>query len=183
MKRFFLCSILLLVPVFCFSQSRTNRIYRPCPNSSTPASVEVQKTGDINIVPCAGKVLKQNGVAINIAQPFELIAAASDEATAIVAVSSAVTFHVPRNFTAVEVWAGLTTVSSSGAVTVDVNKNGVSIFSTVITIDANEETSLTAATAAVLSTLTFVKGDKITVDIDGAGTGAKGLKLYFLGTR
>ncbi|MEK7856249.1 MAG: hypothetical protein AAB288_09175 [Acidobacteriota bacterium] len=178
-----LLAILLASVVGTFGQSRTNRIYRPCPATSAQAFVEIQRDGDVNIKPCPGRTLQQNDVAINVAQPFELIAAISDETTDLAVTPTALTFHIPRNFTAVEVWAGLTAVSSSGLVTVDINKNGVSIFSTTLTLDVNEETSLTAATAAVLTTLSFVKGDKITVDIDGAGTGAKGLKVYFLGTR
>lgn len=164
-------------------QSRTNRIYRPCSATGTPAIVEVERDGDINIRPCSGKTLKLNGTDISIAQPFEISVAVTDEVTDIAAVNNALTFHVPRSFTAAEIWAGLSTVSSSGVVTVDVNKNGVTVFSTKITVDASEETSLTALTAAVLSSTTFVKGDKITIDIDTAGTGAKGLKVYFLGTR
>lgn len=166
-----------------YGQSRTNTLSRPCPGSTTPAIVEIKRTGDVNIRPCSGKTLQQNGTSINIAQPFELIVAATDEVTTITLANAVVTFHVPRAFTATQIWVGLTTVSSSGLVTVDINKNGVSIFTTKITVDASEETSLTAAVAAALLTTTFVQGDKITVDIDGAGTGSVGLKVYFIGTR
>ena len=60
------------------------------------------------------------------------------------------------------------------------NLNGVSMFSTPITIDANETTSETAAVPAVLSTTALADDDVITVDIDSAGTGAVGLKLSFV---
>ena len=73
--------------------------------------------------------------------------------------------------------ASLTTASSSGAVTADINVGGTSIFSTNLTIDANETTSTTAATAAVLSTTSIADDSQITIDIDGAGTGARGLKI------
>jgi hypothetical protein len=43
------------------AQSRTNRIQRPCSGSASPAYVEITKAGDVNIVPCSGKTLKQNG--------------------------------------------------------------------------------------------------------------------------
>jgi len=89
---------------------------------------------------------------------------------------------MPDDFVATEVWASLTTASSSGLVTVDVEKNGASIFTTdLITIDATEKTSQTAATAPNLTTTSFDKDDEITINIDGAGTGAKGLKVYFVG--
>jgi hypothetical protein len=75
----------------------------------------------------------------------------------------------------------LATASTSGLPTVNIKKNGTTIFSTTLTIDANEKTSTTAATPAVLSTTTFADDDEITMDIDVAGTGAKGLKvtLYY----
>jgi hypothetical protein len=77
-------------------------------------------------------------------------------------------------------------VSSSGAVTVDVNEGagvGTTILSTKITIDQSEETSLTAATPPVISDSALAKGSRITVDVDGAGTGAVGLKVYLTGSR
>jgi len=78
-------------------------------------------------------------------------------------------YQVPR--------ASLSTASTSGAVTVDINNGGSTIFSTNLTIDANESTSTTAATAAVLSQTSIADDSQITVDIDGAGTGARGLKV------
>lgn len=104
--------------------------------------------------------------------------AVSDESTAITTGTAKVTFYAPYACTIDEVFSGVTTQSSSGVVTVDVNKAGTTIFSTNPSIDASEDTSLTG-TAAVLSTTTLSKGDKITIDIDAAGTGAKGLKVYF----
>lgn len=81
--------------------------------------------------------------------------------------------HTPRAF--------ISSPSTSGVITVDINKQGSSIFSTNLTIDANEGSSATAATAAVLSTSEIDDGDKITFDVDTAGTSAKGLKvtLYY----
>jgi hypothetical protein len=57
------------------------------------------------------------------------------------------------------------------------------IFSTTLTIDATEKTSTTAATAAVISDASLADDAEITIDIDTAGTGAKGLKVTFIGTR
>ena len=88
------------------------------------------------------------------------------------------TFRVPF---AMELYqlprASLSTASTSGTVTVDINNGGSTIFSTNLTIDANESTSTTAATAAVLSQTSIADDSQITVDIDGAGTGARGLKI------
>jgi hypothetical protein len=116
-------------------------------------------------------------------QPEVFSVAVSDETTTITTGDAKVTFHMPFAFTLTSVVAGLSTNSSSGLVTVDINEAGSTIFSTKITIDANEDTSTTAATPAVLSDSSIAQWAKMTVDIDGAGTGAKGLKLYFVGTR
>jgi hypothetical protein len=115
-----------------------------------------------------------------------LIVAASDETTTITAGTTKVAFHMPFAMTLTEIFAGLRTVSSSGAVTVDVNEGagvGTTILSTKITIDQSEETSLTAATPPVISDSALAKGSRITVDVDGAGTGAVGLKVYLTGSR
>ena len=183
MKKLFIFFSIAMMAIACSGQSRTNRIYRPCPNSSTPAIVEVEKDGDINLKPCPGRALQQNGVDISIAQPYELAYAITDETTTIFSVLEAAKFHVPRSFTLTEVWASVSFQSSSGPITIDINKNGSSIFSTRLTIDENEYTSLTAAVAPVLNTITFTKGDRITVDIDQGGANATGLKIYLLGTR
>lgn len=53
--------VVAFVAVACDAQSRTNRLYRPCSGSSTPATVEVQRDGDINLVPCSGRQIQING--------------------------------------------------------------------------------------------------------------------------
>ncbi len=78
----------------------------------------------------------------------------------------------------VAVSAYVTTVSSSGAITVQVrNVTGAAdMLSTPITIDASEFTSDTAA-APVIDTSNddVALGDLIAIDIDADGTGATGL--------
>jgi hypothetical protein len=108
--------------------------------------------------------------------------AISDETTAITTGTDKLISHAPFDFLLFEVIGGLSVVSSSGAPQFDVNKNGSTVFSTPLTIDANEETSITAATPAVLTAnpLQFTKGDKISFDIDTAGTGAKGAKVQLI---
>lgn len=111
------------------------------------------------------------------------IVAISDEATALTTGTAKITFHAPFDFTLTDIIAGLSAQSTSGLPAFNVKKGGTTIFSTTLTIDANEDTSITAATAYVFTTnpTKFAKGDKITIDIDTAGTGAKGAKLYFMG--
>jgi hypothetical protein len=113
---------------------------------------------------------------------FQLGVAASDETTDITTGTAKVTFRMPSAATITAVRSNINTVSSSGIVTVDINKNGSTVLSTKLTIDVGEKTSVTAAVPAVLSTGAFASDDEITVDIDVAGTGAKGLKIWLLGT-
>jgi len=107
----------------------------------------------------------------------EWIIACSDETTAITTGTAKVTFRVPYEVTVLGVRASVNTVSSSGTPTVDINENGTTILSTKLTIDASEKTSVTAATAAVISDSTLADDSEITIDIDTAGTGTKGLKV------
>jgi hypothetical protein len=81
----------------------------------------------------------------------------------------------------VAVAAAVTTVSSSGAPTVQVHNvtQAADMLSTAITIDASETDSATAATPAVIDTANddVATGDMLRIDIDAAGTGAKGLMV------
>lgn len=118
--------------------------------------------------------------------PVLIGVAMSDETTAITTGTGKVTIHAPYAFTLTAVRAEVNTVSSSGAITVDINEGagaGTSVLSTKLTIDQSEETSTTAATAAVISDSAIADDGRITFDVDGAGTGAKGLKVWLYGTR
>ena len=118
-----------------------------------------------------------------VTDPIEIMVALSDETTDITTGTAKLTIRAPCAFTLTAVRANLNTVSSSGTPTVDINVNGSTILSTKLTIDASEKTSVTAATAAVISSGTIADDDEITFDIDTAGTGAKGLKVTLIGTR
>lgn len=112
-----------------------------------------------------------------------IIVAIGDETTDLTTGNAKVTIRTPYGLQNVEVRASLTTASSSGLVTVDVNENGVSILSTKVTIDQGEKTSTTAATAPVYADTSLAADSEITFDVDTAGVGAKGLKITIIGTR
>jgi hypothetical protein len=135
----------------------------------------------------ANKVLKTDGSAVSWGYPEECFTiAVSDETTDITTGTGKVTFRAPFAFTIPRIpRASLSTASSSGLPEVNIKVAGTTIFSTKLTIDATEKTSTTAATAAVLTTTpTTVSDDaEITIDIDTAGTGAKGLKVYLFYVR
>jgi hypothetical protein len=109
--------------------------------------------------------------------------AASDETTAITTGDVKYTFRMPHALTLTSVRCSLTTASSSGLPTFDINESGTTILSTKVTIDANEKTSTTAATAAVISDSSLADNAEITIDFDVAGTGATGVKCWLIGTR
>lgn len=75
----------------------------------------------------------------------------------------------------------VTTVSSSGIVQVQVRNitQALDMLSTRVQVDASEFNSKTAATAAVinLANSEVAWADRIAVDVDAAGTGAKGLGI------
>jgi len=118
-----------------------------------------------------------------IGSPAQIGVAVSDETTAITTGAGKLTFRMPYAMTLTSVRASLKTASSSGIPAINVKEGGVSIFSTTLTIDATEKTSQTAAVPAVISDPNLADDAEITVDIDTAGTGAVGLKLWLIGVR
>lgn len=111
-----------------------------------------------------------------------LCVAASDETTSLTTGTAKVTFRMPYAFTLTGIRASINTVSSSGAPLVDVNEAGSTIMTTnKLLIDQSEKTSTTAATAATLTDTSLADDGEMTIDIDTAGTGAKGLKVCLIG--
>lgn len=78
----------------------------------------------------------------------------------------------------------VTTVSSSGIVQVQVRNatQSLDMLSTRIQVDANEFHSKDASTLFVINSANAViaRGDRIAVDVDAAGTGAKGLGISLI---
>lgn len=111
-----------------------------------------------------------------------IIIAISDETTALTTGTKA-TFRMPYDFTLTAIKASVTTAPTGAALIIDVKKNGTTIFSTKLSIDATEKTSVTAAAAAVLSTTAFSSDDEISISIDqiGSGTAGAGAKVSMIG--
>ncbi len=109
-----------------------------------------------------------------------------DNATAVAAGADVASFIMPQRFQVVDLMAQVKTASSAGDIVFDVNKNAASMMGTSkLTIDANEKSTITAATAfsydatgsatAVASAFSMLaRGDTVSVDVDSAGTGAVG---------
>lgn len=124
-----------------------------------------------------------NVITISNVQTNTTTIAISDTTSAITAGTDKQYWNAPYAFTIKSVKATLGTYSSSGLVTVNIKKNGTTIFSTRLTVDAAEYDSTTAATPYVLSTTSISSNDRLTFDIDDAGTGAKNLQITIYHTK
>jgi len=115
----------------------------------------------------------------------DFIVACSDEATSLTTTTSAVTFRVPFGMYLNSIRASVNVAPVGSTIIVDVKQTGTSIFSTKLSIDANEETSTTATTPAVISNPNLTDNAKVVVSIDqvGSSTAGSGLKLTFKGYR
>ncbi len=116
-----------------------------------------------------------------LANPEYMLLAVSDEITVLTTGVAKLSFRMPYAFTLTSVKASLNVASTVGIVTIDIKEAGVTIFSTLLTIDINELTSVTAAVAAVISDAALAADALITIDVTIAGTGAKGLKVTLIG--
>jgi hypothetical protein len=103
--------------------------------------------------------------------------ALSDMSTSLTTGTGVAVWFAPEDGEFVSAFIGVNGVSSSGAVTVDMNDSGGSVFTTSPSIDSGESTSITGTNAVFDGTVTFVRGDKFTFDIDAAGTSAEGLQI------
>ena len=147
--------------------------------ASTPATLTVGSNGQ--------RLEAASGESTGLkwaSDPVVLAVAVSDETTNITTGTAKVTFRMPFAMTVTAVRASLSTASTSGNPTFDFNEGGTSILgANKLSIDANEKTSTTAATATTISDSALADDAEITIDIDTAGTGAKGAKVYIIGTR
>jgi len=108
-----------------------------------------------------------------------IIFAVTDDTSNITVSSARATFRAPSAMTLTSIpRASLNVASTSGIVNVDIKVAGTTILgSNKLTIDATEKTSTTAVTPTTLATTSIADDAEIRVDILGAGTGAKGLKI------
>lgn len=86
--------------------------------------------------------------------------------------------YIPYNCTLTGVRAEVDVAGSGGVTTMDVNLNGTSVFSTLLTIDTGETSSSTALNPPVISTSSVSQWDYVTIDVDSVpGTPPKGLVI------
>lgn len=123
--------------------------------------------------------------AIATTMVFEKQVVCSDSTTSITTGAKKARFCWPFTGTLTEVIIDVDVAPTGSTIIVNVKKNGTTIFSTKVTIDASETSSLTAATPAVISVAGFTKGDIFTIDFDQVGSSTAGTNLIitFNGTR
>lgn len=155
------------VPIFS-GVSGTNLAFR-----SISAGTNITITsGDTITINSSG------GGSANSTLPFNLGVAATDETTALSTGNAKITFLTPRTGTLTKIVAGLSTTGST-TTTVRLNKNGTVVSTSNIDLASGIFTN--AITTPTITASTFTAWDTYTVDITAAGTGAKGLKVYFEG--
>lgn len=111
--------------------------------------------------------------------------ACSDETTDLTTGTGIVEFQMPFAMTVTEVLATVTTAPTGSNIQVDINEGGISILSTIISIDVSEKTSNTATTPPVISDSTLADNSVITIDLDQIGStiAGTGLKVQLIGYR
>lgn len=116
---------------------------------------------------------------------FEELAYACSDETSNLTVGNLISFRVPFAMTLSEVRISLNDAPTVSSVVVDVKESGTSIFSTLLSIDASELTSVTAAVPAVISDVNLADDALLTVSTTqiGSGNTGKGLKIVFKGKR
>lgn len=151
--------------------------------SARSAALSSPSEGMVSYLKDTNALQRYDGAAW-VGDPTVIAVAISDEATALTTGTAKMTFRMPFAMTVTSVRASLSTASSSGNPTFDINDTGTSILgANKLSIDANEKTSVTAATPTTIASPNLSDDDEITIDIDTAGTGAKGAKIYIIGTR
>lgn len=96
-----------------------------------------------------------------------------------------ITFRMPYAFTLSGVSASLNEAPTISSLIVDIKEGGVSILSTLLSVDASEKTSVTAATPAVISDVNLAYDAEISISITqiGSGNSGKGLKVSLIGKK
>lgn len=127
-----------------------------------------------------------NNAGMPSANQWDYTVALSDETTDLAVSASAVrTFRMPCGVTGTSIRLSVNAAPSGASIIVNVKKNGVGIFGTMVSIDAGEETSVTAAVPMVLSDTDWNDDAKMEIFITQVGSiiKGKGLKITFIGDR
>jgi hypothetical protein len=112
-----------------------------------------------------------------VSDTMAMIIACSDETTNLTTGAAKVTFRAPFAFTILGVRANVKTAPTGNTIVVIIKEGGNSIFSTNLSIDASQKTSVTAAVPVVISDTSIADDAEITIDIDQIGSTVAGVAL------
>jgi len=110
--------------------------------------------------------------------------AISDEDSDLTIGTAKLTFRMPHGMTLTGVRANVKTAPTGANLIIDIQQNGTTIFSTLLSIDAGSKTSVGATTPAVISTATLTDDSEMTIQITQVGStvAGSGLKILLQGT-
>ena len=166
------------------SPSASNPILMSDTNFFASGSIGSRGGGTRGTAVFGGDVVTSGSLVVESQASFEdyMIISVSADNTDLQTGTGLVTLRAPFAMDLYQIPRASLTTNGTTQTTVDINVGGTTIMTTnKLTIDANEGTSTTAATAAALTTTSISDDDQITIDVDTAGTGARGLKvtLYY----
>jgi len=146
--------------------------------------IEIATTAETSTGTDGTRCVSPDGLAGSIYGEKTVVLKVVPEDTALTTGDGKGYFPVPdtlNGMNLVDIDAVVWTASSSGLPTIQIYNitDSVDMLSTRITIDVNELTSYTAATAPVINTSydDVATGDALRVDVDVIGTGTKGLDV------
>lgn len=153
-------------------------------STTAAGKIEVATAAETTTGTDAGRAVSPDGLAGSDYGKRIIQIKVIDDVTTLTTGDGKVHFFIPpelNGYNLVDADAAVSTVSSSGTPTIQIANvtDSVDMLSTLITIDVSEKTSYTAAIAPVINTATddVATGDNLRIDVDVAGTGAKGLTI------
>jgi len=153
--------------------------------TSVAGRVQLATDSEVTTASATNRAITPNALRTSIyGRRSFFIQVSNPNSVPIVAQDSLATLFIPadiNNWDLIAVSAQCTVASSSGLPTVQIRNvtDSVNMLSTALTIDANEKTSHTAATPAVINTSVddVQTGDQIEINVTNSGTGTKGLHV------
>jgi len=179
----------ILGAVTYFQQKLTDSIFGTFISSLTAKTTIVD--GDTSVISDSADSGKAKKVTwanifsyIKSKSETEISYACSDEVSDLT-VGTLITFRMPFGMTLTNVKLSLNTAPTGSKVIVDIRKGGVTIFSTLISVDTTSTTSVGASVPAVISVPALTDDSIMTIITTQVGSvvTGKGLKVTFLGKR
>ena len=165
----------------------------PAASTTVAGIIEAAIASEINTGTDDGRAVTPDSLAGSIMGRKYMTIKVIDDATVLTTGDGKIIIPIPPDFSGmnlVDADAAVSTVSSSGLPTVSIERirtgtgaGTVDMLSTSITIDASEKTSLTATSAPAINganddvLMNSDSQDQLSINVDVAGTGAKGLAV------